>query len=291
MLHGGMSIVRTEAIAGYPIFEIQHSTCRARVALQGVHLMEWTPAGQPAGLYLSPQAVYEAGKAIRGGVPICWPWFGPHPTDTTLPLHGFVRTRQWEMASATEDEIGVKLKFILADSAETRQLWPHAFQLELVMHLGATLELALRMTNTDAAAVTITSALHSYLSVGDINRVAIQGLDGAEYQDRVGPPRLCRQVGAVTFSEEVDREYVHAGKLQVDDSALDRGWQVEGNGSQCTVVWNPWEAKSRRLADLPDDDYHHFVCVETANAWQDEIELAPGASHTLGTVIRLAACK
>jgi glucose-6-phosphate 1-epimerase len=286
-----MSILRTEAIVGYPIFEIQHPTCCARIALQGAHLMEWTPAGQQTGLYLSPQAVYEAGKAIRGGVPICWPWFGPHPTDPTLPMHGFVRNRLWEMVSATEAVDGVELRFSLADSAETRQLWPHAFQLELTMRLGATMELALRMTNTDSTAVTITSALHTYLSVGDITKVAIHGLDGAEYQDRVGPPRVCRQAGVVKFTEEVDREYITSSKLQVDDPALARCWQVEGNGSECTVVWNPWEAKSRRLADLPDDDYHHFVCVETANSWRDEIELAPGATHTLGTLIRSEACK
>lgn len=282
-----MSIQRTELSPGYPVLEIGHPAARARVALHGAHLMEWRPAGQGPVLYLSPQSLYQEGKAIRGGVPVCWPWFGPHGSDRALPSHGFARTRFWTLAGDEENESGVRLLFTLTDDVDTRRLWPHSFRLELEMRIGRELHLALRMLNTGTEAFTITGALHTYLAVGDIHQVRIDGLDGTEYLDTTAtPPRVCRQEeGGVVFAEEVDRNYLSSAAVTVRDAAQDRVLTVRGGGSACTVVWNPWIAKARALADLPDGDYLRFVCVETANAWRDAVVIPPGQSHTLATTV------
>lgn len=280
-----MSITRTEIIPGYPVFEIKHAAAAARVALHGAHLMEWTPAGRDPVLYLSPQTVYREGKAIRGGVPLCWPWFGPNTTDATLPAHGFARNRFWELAEQSEDVSGVRMVFTLNDTEETRRLWPHAFRLTMEMHIGASLNLALHMENTGDTAFTVTGALHTYLAVGDVRQISITGLDGAEYLDTVGTPSVRRQNGDVSFDREVDRNYAGGGEAVVHDGSLKRMITVRGSGSRCTVVWNPWIDKTRTLTDMPDDDYLKFVCVETANAWRDRIMLAPGEAHTLATIL------
>lgn len=282
-----MPIRHIELVPSCSLLEIEHSAATACLALHGAQLLEWVPAGHQPVLYLSPQAVFREGKAIRGGVPVCWPWFGPHEADTSLPAHGFVRNRVWELAGSSETPSGVTLKFTLRDDAETRCLWPHAFALKLEMLIGRELHLALRMENTGDAPFTTTSALHTYLAVGDIRRVSIEGLDGAEYLDTVGTKQVHRQEGDVVFDREVDRNYKTSAEIRVHDAALNRVLSVRGSGSQCAVVWNPWTEKARALADLPDEDYLRFVCVESANAWGDRITLAPGASHVLATTVRV----
>ena len=282
-----MPIHRTELRPGYPVFEIEHPAVTARVARHGAHLMEWTPAGQAAGLYLSPQSLYQPGKAIRGGIPVCWPWFGPSPVDPALPAHGFARTRAWEPGDFTEDEHGVRLVFTLRDSEETRRLWPHAFHLELTMELGTSLHLSLRISNPGDAPFTITGALHTYLATGDIHQVRASGLDGVPYLDTVGPETQRTQAGDILFDHEVDRIYHTASPITLHDPAQRRDLIITGTGSQSAIVWNPWIAKTQTLADLPDADYTRFVCVETANARQDAITIPPGGHHVLATHIRI----
>ena len=280
-----MSLHRTELSPGYPVLEIDHPTASARVALHGAQIMEWQPAGQQPVLYLSPQSAYQEGKAIRGGVPLCWPWFGPDKSDPSLPSHGFARTRFWNLSASAEDENGVSLRLTLTDDEKTRKLWPSPFRLEMEMRIGKELYLALHMTNTGTEPVSISGALHTYLAVGDIREVRLEGLDGTEYLDTVGPHQRRHQNGDVVFEGEVDRGYFTSADVQVKDAALQRVVTVHGSGSACRVVWNPWIAKAAALADLPDEDYLRFVCVETANAWEDAVTIPPGASHTLATTL------
>ncbi len=283
-----MSILRRALSPGCPGLEINHPLARARVAQQGAQILGWTPSGQAPVLYLSPQAVCRPGAALRGGVPVCWPWFGPHPTDPAGPSHGVARTRCWELGEVAEHAAGVDLQFILTDSVDSRQTWPEAFRLELAMRIGAELRLTLRMVNTGDRPWTATGALHTYLAVGDIRQVYVTGLEGADYLDEAArPPTVRRQEGEVRFAGEVDRDYRSAGLVRVHDPALGRVVEVEGSGSQCCVVWNPWIDKAKSLADLPDRDYERFVCVETANAWEDRVVVEPGGVHTLGTVLRV----
>jgi glucose-6-phosphate 1-epimerase len=283
-----MSIHRNESIPGYPIYEIQHPTATARVALQGAHVMEWTPAGEQPVLYLSPEAFLRPGKPIRGGVPVCWPWFGS-PPESTPPAHGCVRTLPWDLLSSEERADEVMLVFALEENAATLALWPHPFRLEFTLRIGASLDMALRMINTSNVTVPLTSALHTYFAVGEICETTVSGLQGASYMDTVGTLTIRQQAGNIGFAEEVDRIYASSAPVRIHDGKRDRTISITSRGSNTSVVWNPWIAKSKRLNDLPDEDYHRFLCVETANAWQDVIQLPPGASHTLGTNISVAA--
>ncbi len=274
----------THPLSDYPVFEIAHPTAHARIAMHGAHVLEWTPTGQKPVLYLSPQSSYEVGKAIRGGVPVCWPWFGAHASNPSLPSHGFVRNRFWQLDSASEDASGVTLKFSFSDDEETRALWPHAFHLTLECFIGNTLSLALTMENTGETEFTVTDALHTYFTVGDISQVSIEGLDGVDYLDTRGGQRQPHlQSGNIPFAGEVDSLYRTSSPTTIHDAAWQRVITVKPEGSQTTVVWNPWKEKAARLTDLPDESYHGFVCVETANAWQDVITVAPGAMHRLAT--------
>ena len=279
----------THPVADYPVYVVKHPKAKARVALHGAQLLEWTPAKQKPVIYLSPQAVFEEGKAVRGGVPVCWPWFGPPIEEASLPMHGFVRNRFWKLVSAVQDKAGVQLVFELKDGEATRKMWPFPFELSLEMNIGTSLRLALTMRNTGEDTVFITDALHTYLCVGDVSQVWISGLERTEYLDRVGSPVVRQQRGRVTFGQEVDRDYAARGKVVLVDRSLNRQLRIRSEGSRSTVVWNPWIEKSKRLADLPDEDYLRFVCIETANAWRDEQLLVPGAVHSLAFTLECTA--
>jgi glucose-6-phosphate 1-epimerase len=272
------SVRSIELSPGYPVLEIDHPCCTGQVALHGAQVMAWQPAGQTEPvIYLSPDAVFREGKAIRGGIPICWPWFNAHPSDPQQPSHGFARSRFWELGTVTEDENGVTLCLAMLEGA---------WGAELVIRMGDRLGLALKSTNLGADEIKISGALHTYLQVGDIGSTQVIGLEDAAYLDTVGERTLRRQQGTLKIDREVDRIYESAGSLQVIDGS--RTIIVEKEGSPSTVVWNPWIEKARALADLPDDDYRHFVCIETAIANEKAVVLKPGESAMLKTRLTVA---
>lgn len=280
-----------EAAPGYPILVIQHPTATARVALHGAHVMHWAPTGHAPVLYMSPQSIYAEGKALRGGIPICWPWFSAHPTDAALPMHGLARLRFWQLDAAQADDHRATLQLSLRSSAATRAHWPHDFHCQLHLSIGTELEVALTTENTGPAPLPLTEALHTYLTVGDISRVRLTGLHGSPYLDTVGTPAQRLQEGDVTFDREVDRRYQSTSAIHLHDPAQHRTLTVHKDASATTVVWNPWIEKSARLPDLPDDAWQHFLCIEAANASPPEpqpLQIAPGARHTLRTRLTLS---
>jgi glucose-6-phosphate 1-epimerase len=272
---------------GFPIVSVRNAHADAAIALQGADVTSFQPHGQEHVLFLSRHAVYAPGKAIRGGIPICWPWFGPHPTDPTKPDHGFARTRPWSVLDTTAMPDGAtRVRLGLTDDAATRALWPHAFALELTVTVGATLEVTLVARNTGHEPFVCGGALHSYFRVGDATAITIQGLEETAYVDKVDGGRLKVQQGTVTIAGETDRVYTDTTAVCVIvDSTLGRRVTVAKEGSRSTVVWNPWCDKARRLADLGDDEYTEMVCVEVANAGDDTVTVAPGGEHRLGTTI------
>ena len=266
---------------GLPQARLQRGASYASVALQGGHLIAYGEAEAPPIIWVSREALYAPGKAIRGGIPICWPWFGPHPSDPSKPAHGFVRTLSWEpLASGLADD-GAWLRLGLRDSAATLALWPHAFALELTITLGTRLDVALLIRNSGDTPFTCGGALHSYFRVADIARATILGLEDKRYLDQLtGEDQL--QQGPISIASEVDRVYQDAGDAtMIVDELLGRRIVVQKAGSRSTVVWNPWVEKARRLADFGDDEYQGMLCVETALALHDSVTLAPGATHTL----------
>jgi len=261
----------------------------AEVYLHGATVTRFQPRDAKPVLWLSRQAVFQSGKAIRGGIPVCWPWFGPHPSDKSKPQHGFARISEWGVAgSIALDDGSVQLRLKLADNESTRALWPHEFELELAVTVGRELKVELTARNPGREAFQMSGALHSYFQVGDICRTQIAGLAGAEYVDQPDGNRIKRQSGPVRVAEEVDRIYLDTdAACLIDDAAQKRIIKVAKSGSRSTVVWNPWAAKAAKMSDFPDDGWRTMVCVETANAANDARELRPGESHTLTQVISI----
>jgi glucose-6-phosphate 1-epimerase len=270
------SVRLSDGDPAYPVFEIDHPTCTARVALHGAHVMSWKPAHEEEVLYLSPDAVYKEGKPIRGGIPVCWPWFHAHPADASQPSHGLARTRFWEFLGGSEDATGVTLRFGIRAG-----IW-HA---ELTVRAGEELEVVLESKNDTEVPIVVSGALHTYLEVSDISQVRVVNLNGCSYLDGVGERQNRLQQGDVIFDKEVDRIYDSSGSVLLVDDLSGRTILIEKSGSPSTVVWNPWIEKAAALADLPDDGYRKFCCIEATIA-NDKAEIVmPGASHVLMTRI------
>lgn len=274
-----------------PIVTIRNHHATATISVQGAQALTFQPHDEEPVLWLSPRSRYKAGRSIRGGIPICWPWFGPHPSDADKPQHGFARTLLWEvLGTAVGEGDTSQIRFGLHDSEQTRALWPYAFALECAVTVGPALEVALTIRNTDDVAWTWSGALHTYLAVQDVARIAVHGLDGVTYADKVDDYERKTQHGVVRIDGEVDRVYLATTAIcTVDDPLLERRIEIDKSGSRSTVVWNPWEQKSREVADLGEDAYRGMVCVETANALDDVQPLAPGAEHTMR--VRLAVTR
>ena len=262
----------------YPIYKIDHPTCSARVSLHGAQVMEWCPAGETEVMYLSPDAVFKEGKAIRGGIPLCWPWFNAHPTDSQMPSHGIARTRFWELESVEETDDGVVIRFKVSQGK-----W-HAIT---VISMGKVLKVSLESLNPGADSIQVAGALHAYFRVEDIAKIRIIGLDGAEYLDTVGGRCRKQQNGDIEIPAEVDSIYDSSSSIRLVDEAMGRTILVEKSGSPSTVVWNPWIRKAAALGDLPNEDYRKFVCIEAAIANSKAVVVEPGGSYVFSTKISL----
>lgn len=282
--HFGVSgqVTFKDGPGGLAIAEVINDRGSATIALQGAHVMTWAPRGAHPVIWLSRAAKYAPGKSIRGGVPVCWPWFGPHATDATFPGHGFARTVPWEVIEAENLPDGsTRLSFRLVQSDATRSQWPHASQLESHITVGAALEVDLVTHNLDRAPVTIGDALHTYFEVGDVRKVAIRGLEGCPYLDKADGGRRKQQAGPVTIDAETDRIYLDStADCLIDDPSLKRRIRITKRGSRTTVVWNPWVDKAAKMGDFGKDGYLNMVCVESANAAEDVVTIpAHGAHH------------
>ena len=262
--------------------------CRARLTPHGAQVCEWTPAGQASPvLFLSPLAQFADGKAIRGVVPICFPWFGPHPTDARKPQHGFARTSAWQVDDKAQDADGIaRVVFRLVSSDATRLLWNADFVARLTVTLDTSLQIALEVENSGNSAFVYEAALHNYLTVGDVTKVRVHGLEKTHFLDRTdGLSEKISGDAPLAFDGEVDRTFVNTtAACTVDDPVLKRKIHVHKIGSATSVAWNPGPAKGLALADL-GPGWRHFVCVETANCGPNAVHLEPGARHTMTTVI------
>lgn len=268
----------------FSILDIDHPCCTARIALQGAQVLQWTPASHEPVLYLSPWTVLEKGRAVRGGIPVCWPWFGPHPVDPSLPSHGFARNRRWDLTACEDDGGSVLLRFEFRSDDETLAIWPHVFEAMVEIRVGAELHVSLISHNPGGIPFTETSALHTYLQVTDSAAIKIYGLDGASFVERAGGRNEHgMESNEVRINGEVDRVYHSTCTVVLHDRF--RRLHVHKQGSASTVVWNPGEEKASRLGDLPPHDFPRFVCIEAANTAGAEVTLPPGGTHVLRTRI------
>jgi glucose-6-phosphate 1-epimerase len=250
--------------------------------------MSYKPEGKTDLLWMSKFSCFEEGKPIRGGIPVCWPWFGAHPSDPKMPSHGFARISHWNVKSVSGGNGFTELRLSLTDKDPSDERFrTRPFDLELSVRCGKKLEIELSTANSGKVDFKLTEALHSYFSVSDIKKVSISGLSGAEYVETaggIGENRI--QSGSVLFSSEVDRLYFGSVcDCVISDPGLGREIRISKEGSRTTVVWNPWIAKSAKMPDFGDSEYPEMVCVETANAAADSVTTAPGKIHRMKTVI------
>ena len=258
----------------------------AEVYDQGAQVTRWAPAGAPSVLWLSPLARFEAGRAIRGGVPICFPWFGPGRGGDLRPAHGFARTTPWRLVGEQVGDAVVSLDYELTEADATVPEFSHRYHAAYRVVLGPELALDLTVTNTGDEPFEIEEALHAYLAVGDVRQVRLEGLEGAPYVDKVGGGRPV-QDGAVRLVAETDRVYHSGGPVRVVDPVLGRTLVVGTREAHNIVVWTPGTDKARAAADIGEQSWTSFVCVEAANALEDVVTVAPGSSHTLGYRLRI----
>lgn len=257
---------------------VDNPACSGQVYLHGAHVGGFKPTGHDPVLFMSTRSFFEPGKAIRGGVPICFPWFGPHPTDTSAPSHGPARITPWRVEQTTREGDGTVI--VLASAFDP-------FAVRLIVRFGSTLSMTLNVQNNGQEPTTFEAALHTYLSVADVKRVEISGLESTPYIDKVGGQAHGQQGNEpIRFVGETDRVYLNTQSACVlTDPGLGRRITVDKAGSDSTVVWNPWIDKAKAMNDLGDDDWQQMVCVETANAGPNAVTLGPGLSHEINATI------
>ena len=262
----------------------------ALVALQGAQVLSWTPAGTNVDvLWLSPQSRIGTGKPLRGGIPVCWPWFGAHPDPTSgAGAHGFVRAADWRVLQTkiSETLANVTLGFELSQTHEAQLGGPASLQLDVIV--ATALDVSLTTQNIGTAPISISEALHSYFTVGDIASVELTGLEGRQYLDQLSN-KAFEQTGSIAIPAETDRIYWNTlDTIVIHDAGLNRRIAISKTGSASTVVWNPWQEKSARLGDMADGAFRHIVCVETANVGPHNlVSIAPGQSHTMAMRVEI----
>ena len=277
------SVTLADGEGGLPVLRVRAPGGAGEIYLHGAQVTAWTPAGQAPVIWMSRRSLFEPGRAIRGGVPICFPWFGPGRNGGMSPAHGFARVADWKLHGARQDGDAVVVTLRLTDGDVVglpgAELWPYRFEALYTVTVGAELGLELSVRNTGAEAVTFEEALHTYLGVSDVREVQVDGLDGATYADKTSGGALVRQEGPVVFTGETDRVYRSSADVSVRDGA--RTMVVATTNSQNTIVWNPWVAKAAAMSDFGDEEWPTMVCVETANVADDAVVLAPGESHAV----------
>jgi glucose-6-phosphate 1-epimerase len=271
------------SVGGLIIANIHNRLAVAKIALQGAHLFAWQPHDESPVIWLSENARFETGKAIRGGIPLCWPWFGFHEQDPSQPAHGFVRTAMWGVSKTEALPDGsTHIVFTLSNNAPMPAIWPHAFKLDYSVTIGRELGLELRTENTGDQAFKVSEALHTYFAVGNIEQTVVHGLTGRHYADKTDGMKRKLESGAVRVQSEIDRIYFDTdGLCRIEDIGQQRSIEITSENSRSTTVWNPWQDKAGKMDDMGMQGYRYMVCVENGNALDNTVTIAPGQRHSL----------
>ncbi len=273
-----------EGPGGLIFAEIDNALGTAYLCLQGAHITTFRPKDQAEPvIWLSDYAKFASGKSIRGGAPVCWPWFGAHATESGFPGHGYARTVMWEVTQSAALASGeTEITLALVENEQSRAQWPHPCRVELNVVVGRSLKVGLITTNLGDTDLGIGEALHTNFQNGDIAENKVLGLEGCEYVDKVGPVTRREQAGPITFSGEVDRVYVNSeSTCVIEDRRLQRRILIAKTGARSTVVWTPWTEKADKMGDFGPDGWRRMVCVESGNALDNVVVVPAGQSHTM----------
>ncbi len=276
---------------GLIFLTINNSFASAHIALYGAQILSYKPLDQPDVLWVSDHSHFKVGKAIRGGIPVCFPWFGPHQTDKTKPQHGFARTSNWQVQAVQQLANGATdIQLMLEQSDEILKLWPFRFKAVINFVVGATLQVTLKVTNTGTAPFQYSDALHTYFNISDIAAIDLYGFDNSPYYEAFGDKLFHQKKTSLHPGVENNRRYIqHSGEAVITDPGYNRNIRIGKTGSKVTVLWNPGPITSKNFNDMPPDGYKNFICIEPANAYAgiDMIDLAPGEDFSISTTIKI----
>ena len=277
--------------SGLPGWRLRFGVAQLDICQQGAQILSYFPdTEQPPLIWLSDCAEYVKGQGVRGGVPICWPWFGAieyNPaavqkmTTVDAPFHGLARTVDWQLLESSAERDAVRLTLQL-DASQGLACWPHAAMLQLQIELGERLTIGLQNHNLGGEPLAISQALHTYFAVSDIRQVTVQGLENCPYHETLENWQLRKQGGALSFTGETDRVYLHVPQhLQIIDPGWQRRIHLRTQGSHSAIVWNPWIDKAHTLSSFASDAWQQMLCIENANVLNDHLLLESGACHRL----------
>ncbi|KHD24932.1 aldose epimerase [Vibrio caribbeanicus] len=279
VLSDNVTIVEVDQVK---VVRVIHEKATAGIALHGGHVISFKPEGQEDLIWMSEQAIFDGKAALRGGIPVCWPWFG----RIAAPAHGFARNSEWTLLEHRENEHGVIIELGLMTSESTFSVWPHQFQAHLLVEISDELKVTLDVINTDEQPWTFSGALHTYLNVADIETAKTTGM-GAEYIDSLLDNKVCQGGDELVLTDTIDRVYTKPESvINVADGT--RTISVENQGHNSAVLWNPWAAGAESMGDMQDDGYKTFLCVEStlhAPSLEQGKTLQPGERHQLITKI------
>lgn len=257
---------------------VHTALCRGLFFLHGAHVAEFCPHEKEPVLFMSGSSVFEAGKPIRGGVPLCFPWFGPRAGDSTAPAHGLVRTQNWELQSTAADAAGV-IQVVLGLEVDQ-------WQLRYTVRFGTELDLTLMIENLADQPRECDVALHTYFALADAEHASVHGLEHHPHLDKLTGEQAEPSGGPIRFTQETDRIYWGpAEEVVVHDPGHHRDIYLNPRNSHSTVVWNPWVDKSQRMPDFGDHEFKRMCCVETANVGEQRLNLSRNSAVQMGVAI------
>ncbi|CAE6951020.1 Belongs to the glucose-6-phosphate 1-epimerase family [Vibrio sp. B1REV9] len=281
VLSDNVTIVEIDQVK---VVRVIHEKATAGIALHGGHVISFAPEGQEDLIWMSEKAIFDGKAALRGGIPVCWPWFG----RIAAPAHGFARSSEWELVEHRENDNGVIVELALLPTKETLSIWPHLFDARLIVEVSDQLKVTLKVTNIDEKAWTFSGALHTYLNVGDILQAQTTGM-GPEYIDSLKGGEICQGGEVLQLTGTIDRVYTQPeAQILVKDPVLARTLSVENQGHNSAVLWNPWAEGAQGMGDMADRGYETMMCVESsvhAPSIEQGKTLQPGESHELITTI------
>ncbi|UTW12916.1 D-hexose-6-phosphate mutarotase [Marinobacterium rhizophilum] len=272
--------IQDASLNGFSLLLLRQPWGELVLSRQGAQVLHFRPAGRQPLLWLS-DCVQPAPAPIRGGIPLCWPWFAAHPQDPSRPFHGLARTALWDIEVKSCDSRGASL--VLQPEATLGTGLVPSVTVEVI---DQALQVSIATLNATDAPILLSQALHSYLAVSDVNQVVLDGLDGCEYRDKLQDGALCRQQGPLLIRQATDRIYRHDTVTRVQDTGAQRCLGIGKFGSGSTVVWNPGAA-AESIADVGMAQQPAFVCVEAANTFVDPVQLLPGQQYRMGTLISI----
>lgn len=283
--HIAEGLVQYQDPQGLSFLSVQNSLANATIALQGAHVMHWQPnkAKQPV-LWLSSNARYTKGRSIRGGVPICWPWFGAHPTDSSYCPHGFARVIPWQLIESKQLENGAtRLVLEMTQTDVAKRQLSYAYRFQLVIIIGHTLRLEMKTTNLADHPFMIGEAFHTYFRISDIQHIQVTGLENLVFSDKVEGYQRNIQHGPLSFNQEIDRVYINSRRdLVIHDTGFERKIRITKSCSHTTVVWTPWQDKAAQLGDMGTaEEWRQMLCLESANAMENSVTIYPQDTHVM----------